>query len=208
MVRADGAAAYWRLDDAGDATVDSVGSLDGNRVDVTQPRPSLVPNCPDDDAVQFATANALIDFGDVLDFAGQQPFTVEAWIDIDGETPAGSIISKLDQMDGWSLGYNLQGSAEFRRVIEGVNGPDAELPLAIGTHHLVGRFDPDNANICLFVDAMATCQRSNGNLPDKTTPLRFSDSMFDGTLDDVAVYPVALQNAVITAHFELGKSPP
>lgn len=141
--------------------------------------------------------------------------TIEAWIKTTS-TQRGRIVAKpvvAGQSQAYALGVNVlaAGKAEFRT--------DRPAPGAVVTstttvtdgnwHHLVGRHS--GSSISFFVDGVLQGTASTGSQSwltyDNALPLnigRFDNvagEYFNGTIDEVAIYPVGLGDSDIVAHY-------
>ncbi len=200
-VLGDDPAAYWRLDEpSGAGVTDLVDTYPGQYFEVDLGEMSLVPNCPNSKAVRFTNTSAYVELGPVLTFGDQVPFTVEVWVDIGMDTDAGSIVSSFDGSAGWLLSYTNSGNIRFRRV----TGPSQDVTTLVdlGVHHVVARFE--STRVCLLVNGGEPLCSPSRIVPLDTTPkdLRFSDSTYNGGLDEVAIYATALSTTQVQAHYE------
>lgn len=206
VVLADEPVAYWRLDDVeGDPRV--ALDLSDNHNDGTYLGAILLQQgsliAGEDAAIALSGgAGDYVEIGDVLDFAVDAPFTVEAWVR-PTDSDAGEIVAKFET-SGWRLllsGTNTQ----FRRELEGMPPQFAlgeRIPTGVASH-VVGRFD--GAEVCLFIDGVEIdCRASGLALPDEATGLRLGQAL-TGALDEVAIYEKALDDVRVAAHYEAGK---
>jgi Concanavalin A-like lectin/glucanases superfamily len=205
-VMADGPIAYWRLGEPNGPALDLVGNVDGTHVATLRNVASLV-TCDGDGATGFNTAAATIDFGDVFDFDGKVPYSVEAWVDW-GEVD-GRIVDKRDGSgDGWNLTLTDAGNnpmTGFRRIIGGSNEDDHTPITPHARHHVVGTYDGID-QICVYVDGQSGgCDTAASMLPATNDPLEIGGGGFIGVVDEVAFYDKVLSLARIVAHYDAGK---
>ena len=156
-----------------------------------------------------------IGFGDTLDFAGQAPFTLEAWVrprTLDGT--ARRIISKEATNGSGRQGYLLyltsSGFGFQRRLNDSYDTlfSTAVTPALHRAHHIAASYD--GATMRLYVDGVLVGSRASAkSLVDHSGPLRLGthssgSDAFTGSLDEVAVYERALSSAEVAAHVEAG----
>ena len=155
------------------------------------------------------------------DFAGIVPFSVEAWI---SRSPTTSAISFVVDHESWSAGrigwlFSAPPSGfGFERwgVVGGGavnNSAGAAEPTVAGEwHHVVGTFDGSASRV--YVDgvrrgvynAALPLESIGGSFAVGAQNCNCSDTGFAGILDELAIYPHALTEARILAHFNAGKN--
>jgi hypothetical protein len=158
-------------------------------------------------AIDYATPGA-VDLGDNFDFAGQAPFSVEAWIDptaFDGNFHM--IASKWQQppnRKGFEL-FHLDGRVTFSRELDDATSDIAAATgLVTGSYtHVVATYD--GAMLRLFFNgAQVATAASTLLLPDIPNPFQIGEgnnrSAFGGSIDEVAIYGAALPAARVNAH--------
>jgi Concanavalin A-like lectin/glucanases superfamily len=218
---ASGPLAYWRLDEtsgptAADATGDGFDGIYGSRVALDIDGAVPASNNP---AAGFdGHGEAYVDMGDVLDFAGRTPFSLEAWV-APSRLNAGAY-PRLVQKEGTDSsglrqGYLLFVSGDtvqvgFERWRDGAKeaivstGP---IPTGEPTHVVVVY---DGETMSLFINGMkAAWAPSKQSLLDTTFPFRIGNSSdganpFEGTIDEVAVYDTALDKQTVVARYRAG----
>lgn len=216
-----GLAAWWRFDEReGTVAADRAGDNDGTYAPgVRLGAPGLIAGDPDTAIALDARGEAYVDAGDVLDFPGFAPFTVEAWI-APGEFQ--SPYPRILQKDGVDENGNRQGylvylnketgKLGFERWRDGeadvVTTPD---PLAIDRPiHVAATYD--GSTMRLFLDgALAAEAAAQRDMTDNDFGLRIGarsdgESPFYGILDEVTVYSTALDAETVAAHFAAGTS--
>jgi len=208
----------WKMnDDAADTTViDSVGSNTGTSNNNTNTM-SVVGKI--NDALEFdTTVQDYISFGDVLNIE-QNDFSFSLWF----STPSGIkpvneiIIEKRDGTDRWTLYFHRDDE-----TLQLVFGDGTTLAVASSTadqfndgawHNAVGVIDYGN-NLYLYVDgeiiqttdiSTITNAQSNSNpLVISTASNNLGDTSFNGKVDEIRVYDIALTPAQILAIYNLG----
>lgn len=201
QVRVDGPAAYWRL---GEAVGPTARDDSGNGRNATYPSAATLRKA----GATGVDPAVLVDYdpisaGDVLDMAGTQAFTVEAWVKpdfLDGEWRR--VLSKettdANGRQGWLVWVHNDtfGFERFRDgVVDVVTGG---LVSAGQWTHLAAVYG--SSTVRLNVDgvqvASATASRS---LKDTTAPLLIGDELY-GAVDEAAVYTTELSATRIAAH--------
>lgn len=216
-----GLAAWWRLDEReGTVAADRAGDNDGAYAPgVRLGATGLIAGDPDTAIALDARGEAYVDAGDVLDFPGFAPFTVEAWI-APGEFQ--SPYPRILQKDGVDENGNRQGylvylnketgKLGFERWRDGeadvVTTPD---PIAIDRPiHVAATYD--GSTMRLFLDGALVAEgAAQRDLSDNAFGLRLGarsdgESPFFGILDEVAVYGAALDADTVAAHYAAGTS--
>ncbi|WP_131736689.1 LamG-like jellyroll fold domain-containing protein [Actinomadura roseirufa] len=219
-VGADGAAAYWRLDESGGPAYDRAGVNDLTLgTGVTRGQSGALVGDPDR-AVAFGGTST----GTGASGAAAAPrnLSVEAWVRTTART-GGKIIGYGSAATGLSARYDRQlymtndGRAVFGVNFGGVKTVQSGAGLNDGKwHHLVGTVD-ETTGLRLYVDgAQAGADASAKNGEDYTGywriggdnlsgwPSKPSSNFLNGTLDEVAVYPRALTAAEVARHRGLG----
>lgn len=107
-------------------------------------------------------------------------------------------------MSGWQ--FRLGSSAGYQVQLTGTTDPVGGM-----LYHVVGVFD--GANATLYVNGVqeATAALSGAYQPNLTIPLGIGGRgdnafLYDGMLDEVAIYPAALSATQIQAHYQNGIS--
>jgi len=212
MILADGPAAYYRFEDAvgSNAAKDELGMIPAN---LTHAGSTFGNDGVVGHAMLFDGSSAL-DLGDVFDFAGKVPFTLELWEKPTASNAGGLLIHKRDEHTGNQadfLGYVFyldNGSPHFE-----VWGVDLSAwnatPDPAGFVHLVltVSYATGKGNATLYVDALPASAGGYDNtidLADTPTHLTFAPS-FAGLLDEVAIYTKVLPPDRILAHYRAGK---
>ncbi|HFE66308.1 MAG TPA: hypothetical protein ENJ93_03510, partial [Chloroflexi bacterium] len=222
-VLADGPTHYYRLGEAaGPTAFDAVvpGNDGAYGTAVTLPAPGLLANSADTAAgFDGASADSFVDTGVTSMSSGA--FSVEAWANANTIGTSGHRIVAKDEVGvtgAWILWFN-QGKLRFQvRDSANANWVIAEAPATppAGTpFHTVGVFD--GTDVILYLDgvevartALGTATANTNSLPvtigADSDPLNPRDHIFDGVIDEVALYNYALAPARIQAHFNAGSA--
>jgi hypothetical protein len=203
IVLADGPVGYWRFGEAPAATMasdESASGFSGTYLGgVTLGVAGAIAGDADS-AAHFDGVDDEVQFGDVLDFPGLAPFSVEVWILPDDTQPNqyGTISAKqFNAVDGFELG--IEGSTQtvfFGREVAGMSSDPA-----------VG------ATLKLYINGVEMHSiASQLVLPDNPAPLTAGDSFesseqFAGTIDELAIYDAVLAPSRIAAHYAAGTAP-
>ena len=182
---------------------------------VTLPTTGLLVNNADTAAGFDGTSNSYVDTN--VTTLSASAFSVEAWVKADVIGTAGRRIVVKDEVGvtgAWLLWFN-QGALRFQ-VRNSTNSAwvIAEAPTtpSVGsTFHVVGVFDGSDA--ILYLDgvevartALGTSTTNTNGLPitigADSDPLNPRDHIFDGSIDEVALYELALTGAQVQAHFD------
>lgn len=220
-VLADNPRAYWKLDETGAGTVaDSSGNNHPGSVGATGVTFGVAPLVPTGTAMTFAAASSARVSFDGPTSAGivVANFTIEAWI---RTTQSGASTPNICGADDGSSGRWFQFRVSTGGKLEFIVFSSAGAASTITgsktindglTHHVVGAFGSDN-NVNIYVDGNQDATTVVGPATHSTsiTQFRIADrytgsetNFFDGTIDEVALYPAALSAARITNHYQTG----
>lgn len=162
-----------------------------------------------------AGGSGFLDVPFASDVAVTPPFTVEAWLNSGGSTTLGCALAGGhfgSPRSGWLLYNNLTGVWNFRLYNQ--NGTTPSLNIGAGTtdanwHHIVAVCDA-STNGELYIDGvLAASGASTGYVPDPDGDLAIgarSDAgfVYNGGIDEVAIYTTALSASDILAHYQNG----
>jgi hypothetical protein len=214
MVRGDGPVAYWRFEEPDDANgaQDEIGArLASSTSDgVKLGQPGLLGR-----GATFDGTQAAMDVGDVFDFAGLRPFTLEVWVRSNKILTTGHLIEKREEIQGTPFrGYLLYGNSDDGTPHFEAWGVEmtawGTTPIAVATFsHVVVtvRYENGKGNAKLYVNAQPTANGGWDNtieLADTPQHVRFG-RMFSGVLDELAIYDKALPADRILEHYRAGK---
>lgn len=166
--------------------------------------------------INFGASNATVNF------------SVEAWVKGPPQNFDNGIVTKGFGGGGEQFNLDTGGSNPahsfrffFRDSNGGTHGAVGTAPLDNLWHHVVGVCDQANSNVTLYVDGIVvgtgTAAPSNGVL-NTSSPLTIGarpssattnyNLQFIGTIDDVAIYDHALNQAEVLNHFFAAQYPP
>jgi hypothetical protein len=219
VVLSDAPLAYWRVDETSGLVAHDIT---GNGYDATYVGGSTLGASgalvgDSDTAVTLDGNTGYLDAHDILAFAGNAPFTLEAWAAPEGltvnyqrlfarEPPAGQT------RDGYLM-FVRTGAADpstfgFERWSDGGQSTcHSTDPVQSGWHHFVATFDGTTSSI--YVDGVHYSDApASASLRPMTEVLWVGASNWDpagyfrGSIDELAVYGAALSPARIAAHFQ------
>jgi hypothetical protein len=224
-VLADNPVAWWRLNElTGTVAADAVAPVANG----TYTGPVILGQ-PGVDAhagfsIRLTNQANYVDIGAVptkLRFGLGSPFSIEAWAAWDRTvSPLGSIVTEAYAGDGvirYMLGtYNGSGWTQ-RPTFGWYNGGWQLIQGPVITdsawHHFVGTYD--GTNFRLYVDgALATGPTATGTQPTGGNETLYigrrwdNNETFDGFVDEVAFYGVALSSTQVAAHYAARDLPP
>lgn len=205
-VMADSPVGYWRLGEASGTVAQDETANNLNGTYVNTPTLGVAGAISGNTAVRFTLASSeyvSIPDNNVLDLT--TPFSVEAWIKRASiSTPADNMMIVSKGPNSYQLYMTTGGSIQFR----GADQSTVQSTIAISDtnwHHVVGT--RSGATWIIYIDSI---DRS-GAVTDHTvsttsSPLTFAAYSagvwhFDGSLDEVAIYPTALSATRVAAHF-------
>ncbi|HSU54362.1 MAG TPA: LamG-like jellyroll fold domain-containing protein, partial [Candidatus Dormibacteraeota bacterium] len=224
-VLADHPIGYWRLDETnGTVAHDYVNANNGTYTNVllAQSGDNLIDTHKSARFGQLSSANSYV-ANVPIDFAtsGNATFSIEAWVNGNGQTSDVGIITKGTGAGGEQ--FNLDcgaGSHAFRFFVRDANNPGTAR-LANGSsgpngvwHHVVSVCDEANGKVLLYIDGVSNASgtiTAGQGLQSSSNPTTFGsrqsgaatpyDLQFIGNLEEVAIYNYALTPAQITNHF-------
>lgn len=228
-ILADGPIAYFRLNETSGNTITSaVGSFTGSFTEgVALGTPSPVTREPGNLGATFSLdsggGDSDLTLGDNFIFDGNQPFSVEMWVNATSiNSNPRHTLSKADRddtdtpTDGWNVCVANDPASVIwiERIAEGGSViRSEEMSIVQGSvFYFVGVYD--GANLIPYVNAVAgTTTSSTGTIVTNSTNAFMGSANggvdeqhgFVGVLDEVAIYDKALTPAQITAHFNAGK---
>jgi hypothetical protein len=210
-VLADGPVAYYRFEDSSDSNFakDEVGAHPAN---VTAKGATFGGDGVAGHAVTF-DGNAALDVGDVFDFAGKQPFSLELWVKATTSKRDGQLLHKRDESvanDFKGCVLYLGGGGEPHFEAWGVDmsaWSDDPLPADFAHVVLVVSYATGKGNATLYVNAQPATHGGFDNVLDLAdTPQHLEiGRTFTGLVDEAAIYAKALPPDRILAHYRAGK---
>jgi hypothetical protein len=214
VVLADSPAAYWRLDE-GSGTVAGDASGHGNagtyQNGPTLGAPGLIGG--GNTAVSFDAVDDRVFVPDSASLSPTSAVSVEGWVNGTGfaSSPGGfrTVVNKGNSY--WLRVDNMSGVQRARFFIRdggtyyGVTAGGVAL-IAGSTYHLVGAYDGSTLHI--YVNGIDQGSAVHvGAVDDSTIPLVISvssGSVWDGRLDEIAIYSQALSATRVQAHCSRG----
>jgi concanavalin A-like lectin/glucanase superfamily protein/fibronectin type III domain protein/lysyl oxidase len=210
-VLADNPGAYWRLGEPSGTTVnDSKGANTGTYTNQPQLNTaSLLSGDTANKAVRFDGSNDHVRVPHASAIAPTQRISVEAWIR-PAAVPTSGFASIVTKPEAYSLQFN-GNRLEFTVIQNGTRrrtqAPAGAL-VANQTYHVVGTYDGSNARLYVNGSQVATTALTGAiSAPSNALAIASWDGgqeFFNGTVDDVAVYPAALAAARVGAHYSAG----
>lgn len=213
-VLADGPSLYYRLEEA----------IDGTAADATGNHPGMYlaggvhgveGAFPGSLALRLSRSGG-IDPGDIFDFTGTVPFTLEAWFRPDGyDRVYRFLFHHNDELGAARQNYGLYVESPdglgFERYVDGEGRSiKVALPSLRQWHHIVAVYT--GAVMRLHVDGQLVGTENDGRAArDKRSPLNVAygypdgDGALIGTVDEIAIYEKALEADRIRAHFEAAR---
>jgi hypothetical protein len=212
-VKADAPVGHWRLGEpSGTVAADSAGTNRGTYVNVPLlGLPSLLGADPGNLATGFDGALDHVRIADSASLRLAPPFSLEAWIR-PGALPAQSAFASILTKEGsYSLQLNgprLEFTIMQSNVRKRLQAPVGAV-VAGQAYHVVATYDGANRRLYLNGVQVATGALT-GAATATANPLVVAswdgrEEFFKGTVDEAAVYRVALSAARVAAHFNAGK---
>ncbi len=214
VVMADAPSAYWRFDEtAGTVAGDSVGTDNGSiggSVTLAQPGALWGDN---DQAFSFDGVSGSVTVPDAPALASAQT-TIEAWIKVDSWITSASIYNRRTAANVGGVTLELGGlnNINFFANIAGTWYLASSGGVTVGVwHHVAGTYDGQSVRV--FVDgATAGSTPVAGAINNPLSPLIqigrniVNGQAFNGSIDEVAIYPAALSGGRVLAHYQAGRA--
>lgn len=214
-VMSDQPIAYFRL---ADSTASCKNEIDGSPITGVYPTAGVTRNVPgalsssSDGALRFDDAAARLTVAGALDFPGDQPFTIEAWVRLDELPTTSSFDIACDSTftpgarTGWLL--FVDQSAKFRSELWNANVhllyTFHDVPATQSSFHHVVLFHSDVDHLDhLMLDGRVSNDGKTANGPGARV---VNDALqlwggFRGALDELAIYDKAIGPDRIVAHY-------
>ncbi len=212
-VLADGPSLYYRLEEtSGPTAKDETGKHPGTYL--AGGTHGVQGAFPGSLALGQARSGG-IDPGDIFDFVGTAPFTLEAWFRPESYDAGYSFLFHHDDGTGARQSYGIfvqtQFGLGFERYVDNTGSAAlAALPAVGSWHHIAGVYD--GAALQLYVDGTLVATAGDNRAANaKQSPLRLGygypggEGGLRGTLDEVAIYEKALGSDRILAHHQAAK---
>ena len=205
-----GLVSFWRLGEtSGTTAADSYGTNPGTYVNSpTQGEPGSIAGDPTT-AVGFSGTNQYVDVPYSASLNPSQ-FSVEAWADVTGGSGWRTVVaSRVNPNTGYGIYASPSNTWDFliwdNDTLTALTGP----AITAGWHYLVGTYNGSTASF--YVDGVMASSVSTGFQPNTTQALTIgmsdggTDYPFEGLLDDVAVYNIAISSGTVQQHYSLGE---
>jgi hypothetical protein len=210
-VLADGASAYWRLDETSGNFIDEVASLAATPGSgVTRNQPGLLSRDTNAAATFDGTSNAGANASYTSALALADNFTIEVWVKR-GRTGVQEQLVIQTGSGGFSLRFDSNNTIALRKAGTGYSAQStATVTDTTSRHHIVAAKNGSDVRLYLdgvdvtatitpqtLVDTGGSVEIGNDNIGSSTGP-------FQGTLDEVSLYKSALSAKKIVEHYVLG----
>lgn len=208
-----GLVSYWKLDEtSGSIANDSVGTNNGtySATGVTLGQNALVYD--GGKSVLFNGSTGYISVNDSTSLHISSNITIEAWYK-GGVPPSGYIIlnkyPSTSPFPGYALGIDSNTGLPMMWVGDNTSGW-VKGTTSVGDnniHHIVGVLS--GTTVQIYVDGVLKTTATRTPSMSNTNNLSIGSengtvSWLNGTIDDVAIYNVALSGSVISNHYTLG----
>jgi hypothetical protein len=217
-VRADQPSAYYRFDDGPDASVAKcdpsvcTGSKwDGKLGGVSLTTPGAMPTPANDGAVRLVNPIGAVHFGQDVTPDGNSPFTLEVWINLQKAPPNEKryIVRRTSGMQGYDL-YVEGANVSFERVRSGGVDTVSVSALPLDAYAYVVLTYDKQGTLTLWHDGVASMPTASASSIANAAELQLgsddsSNPAADALADELAIYPVALTQAQIAAHFSAAR---
>jgi glucose/arabinose dehydrogenase/PKD repeat protein len=205
-VLTDAPAVYWRLGEANGNFADSSGhGLDGTAVGTGMSRaaPDLVSS-NSDHAVTFTDGTTYVNRA-TLSGLSATSVTAEAWVKPTANANWIDLANhNWGSAGGWALFTDASGNAHFglwsstgAQILVSAPGVQANV-----VNHVVGTYD--GTTLKLYLNGTLVGTRTSAGVALNTTAGLYTgrtDTASQATIDEVAVYPTALSQTRVQAHF-------
>ncbi|OJY17095.1 MAG: hypothetical protein BGO98_13145 [Myxococcales bacterium 68-20] len=215
-VLADNPLAYYRLGEtSGTVALDETGhGHTGTPVAVVQGVPGALASDPNTAISIVKAATSHVALSDRLTVQGRAAFSIEAWLGPNAldETFRFAVCNeRAAPRHGYAIVLHIEHGVFFERYVANDQKATPGAAIATGVYsHVVGTYD--GTTLRLYVNGVLAGEEGDvRNMPAYTTPaaigafLQFADSVFDGAVDEVALYATALAPDRVKAHFDAAR---
>lgn len=215
-VLADNPLAYYRLGEtSGTEARDETGNgHTGTYVAVVQGVPGALASDPNTAVSIVKAGTSHVALSDRLTVSGRGAFSIEAWIKPNALDATYRFVvcnERAAPRHGYAIVLHVQHGIFLERYVADDQETTPGAPIAPGVYsHVVGTYD--GTTLRLYMNgALASEEGDVRDMPAYTTPasigayLQFADSVFDGPVDEVALYATALAPDRVKAHFDAAR---
>jgi hypothetical protein len=217
VVLADVPAAYWRLGEAQGATTaaDQASSPDSGTYTNTPTLGQWGPLSGDPDrAARFDGAGSFVDVPDASKLKPATAFSLEAWVKT---TASSGVIVDKPFSAGSSVSYSLSVALGKAKAVVNLAGGAYSVSSTASIndgnwHYLVATLSGSTLSISVDAGAATTVTTNGSALQYSTQKLQIGrfdatgGNYLAGTVDEVAVYSIALNSTKIGAHYAAGST--
>lgn len=217
-VQADNPVAFWRFNETSGTTAANIGSLGAGANGTYTGAVTLNQNSVNNSfgrAADFTGGYVSTINSNTLGLTNNVSWTAEAWVKADATNGDRTVFGTAVGPAGTDQGLHL--IVRDGNIMMGFYGDDLGGPAfsANQWHHVVWRYDTTINQQSIFVDGVPVAVRTAGgdfgnpNGPPLEIGRWNSDNsrLFDGMIDEVAVYNTALSPARILAHYNAAYAP-
>jgi hypothetical protein len=212
-VVADGPVSYWRLGEtAGTTAADVRGVNTGSYVNApTLGQPSLLASDTANTSVRLDGVNDNVSVASSASLSMTSALSLEAWIKPSAIPAAGGWASVVTKAESYSLQFN--GPRLELTIIQSGTRQRLQAPagavVAGSTYHVVATYDGSMQRLYLNGALVASAALSGG-VSATSNPLRIGSwdgagELFNGVVDEVAVYDKALSATQVANHNTAGR---
>lgn len=202
-----GLVSYWRLgESSGTTAVDAQGVASGTYVNSPELGVASLLKGETDTAVNFDGKDDHVSVTPVAALNMTSATTLEAWIKAD--SLQGTV---LRRNNSYELRAQSDGSVLFRvwtgKEVRSLTSAEGKVKTG-ATYYLAGTYDGSHMRIYVNGKEIASKAQEGSMTHDANTLYiarnDFSNTYFDGVIDDVAIYDEALPEATLAQHYQSG----
>src|SRR5947209_4933502 len=201
---------YWRLGErSGTTACDSVGKDPGSYLGTFTLGQGGAVNGDSDSAALFDGASGWVSVPALSSLDAGDTFSFEAWVKR-GSTGTNQVVASK-QGSAWTVAINASDKLALQSGSTTIAASTSTITDTSGWHQVA--VTKSGSAVHLYIDgADVTGTVTNVTLANSTSPLAIgqsgaSGSYFKGTIDEVALYNVALTASQVQSHYTLGAAP-